>query len=40
MSVKIIHIGIDSASPREAQSIEQLKSLSSNYIRIENPPYD
>ena len=38
--IKIIHAGIDSTSPREQQSIEQLKSLGERYIRIENTPYD
>lgn len=40
MNIKIIHAGIDPSSPREAQSIKQLKSLGERYIRIENPPYD
>jgi len=38
--IKIIHAGIDSSAPREAQSIKQLKSLGERYIRIENFPYD
>jgi len=38
--IKIIHAGIDSTSPREQQSIEQLKSLGERYIRIENTPYN
>lgn len=38
--IKIIHIGLDSNNPREAPSIEQLKSLGIRYIRVENEPYN
>ena len=38
--IKIIHAGLNSSSPRESQSIQQLKSLGERYIRIENTPYN
>jgi GR25 family glycosyltransferase involved in LPS biosynthesis len=40
MNIKIIQSGIDSLSPRETQSISQLKLLGERYIRIENEPYE
>ena len=38
--IKIIQAGINSNSPRENQSMDQLKSLGYRYIRIENEPYE
>ena len=44
MNLKIVQCGIDRDSPREAQSIKQLKQLGNDlnirYIHIENPRYE
>ena len=40
MEIKVIQIGLHNKTERETQSQQQLQSLTSNYIRIENTPYD
>ena len=40
MEIKVIQSGLHNKSSRENQSQQQLQSLTSNYIRIENTPYD
>ena len=44
MNFKIVQFGLNRNDPKESQSMEQLKKLSSDmnirYIRIENPPYE
>ena len=39
MEIKVIQSGLHNKSSRENQSQQQLQSLTSNYIRIENTPY-
>jgi hypothetical protein len=40
MDIKVIQFGLHNKTEREIQSQQQLQSLTSNYIRIENAPYD
>ena len=40
LNLKIIQIGVNKKLEKQNQSQQQLQSLTSNYIRIENTPYD